>query len=181
MFYQQNQKFGFRKSKAFRTLCGAVLGTFLVLAVQTANADEITDSTAQTQPQVETVAQPTVETTTETPVVTSNVTTDTHDTHVVVDNTTTITPAETANVTNDVTTVDSTESQYASEKAKEVAKKAFSNVDTSNALTSEDIKAPANLTDSQNEVLDSVKESLDALPANVRSVAKSVTVIDEND
>ena len=38
-----------------------------------------------------------------------------------------------------------------------------------------------NLTDSQNEVLDSVKESLDALPANVRSVAKSVTVIDEND
>lgn len=56
MFYQQNQKFGFRKSKAFRTLCGAVLGTFLVLAVQTANADEITDSTVQSQPQVETVA-----------------------------------------------------------------------------------------------------------------------------
>ena len=180
MFYQQNQKFGFRKSKAFRTLCGAVLGTFLVLAVQTANADEITDSTVQSQPQVETVvsAPVTAETTTETPVVTNNVTTDTH---VVVDNTTTIAPAETTNVTNDVTTTDSTESQYASEKAKEVAKKAFSNIDTSKALTSEDIKAPANLTDSQNEVLDSVKESLDALPANVRSVAKSVTVIDEND
>ena len=179
MFYQQNQKFGFRKSKAFRTLCGAVLGTFLVLAVQTANADEITDSTAQSQPQVETVVSAPVaaETTTETPVVTNNVTTDTH---VVVDNTTTIAPAETTNVTNDVTTTDSTESQYASEKAKEVAKKAFSNIDTSKALTSEDIKAPANLTDSQNEVLDSVKESLDALPANVRSVAKSVTVIDEN-
>ena len=175
MFYQQNQKFGFRKSKAFRTLCGAVLGTFLVLAVQTANADEITDSTVQSQPQVETVvsAPVTAETTTETPVAT--------DTHVVVDNTTTITPAETANVTNNVTTADSTESQYASEKAKETAKKAFSNVDTSHALTSEDIKAPGNLTDSQNEVLDSVKESLDALPANVRSVAKSVTVIDEND
>ena len=171
MFYQQNQKFGFRKSKAFRTLCGAVLGTFLVLAVQTANADEITDSTVQSQPQVETVVSAPV--TTETPVAT--------DTHVVVDNATTITPAETTNVTNNVTTTDSTESQYASEKAKETAKKAFSNVDTSNALTSEDIKAPANLTDSQNEVLDSVKESLDALPANVRSVAKSVTVIDEND
>ena len=188
MFYQQNQKFGFRKSKAFRTLCGAVLGTFLVLAVQTANADEITDSTVQSQPQVETVVSSPVTaetpavtnnvTTTETPVATNNVTTDTH---VVVDNATTITPAETTNVANNVTTVDSTESQYASEKAKEVAKKAFSNVDTSNALTSEDIKAPANLTDSQNEVLDSVKESLDALPANVRSVAKSVTVIDEND
>ena len=175
MFYQQNQKFGFRKSKAFRTLCGAVLGTFLVLAVQTANADEITDSTVQSQPQVETVvsAPVTTETTTETPVAT--------DTHVVVDNTSTITPAETANVTSNVTTTDSTESQYASEKAKETAKKAFSNVDTSNALTSEDIKVSANLTDSQNEVLDSVKESLDALPANVRSVAKSVTVIDEND
>ena len=187
MFYQQNQKFGFRKSKAFRTLCGAVLGTFLVLAVQTANADEITDSTVQSQPQVETVvsAPVTTETTTETPVVTSNVTTTetpaATDTHVVVDNTATITPAETANVTNDVTTTDSTESQYASEKAKETAKKAFSNVDTSNALTSEDIKVSTNLTDSQNEVLDSVKESLDALPANVRSVAKSVTVIDEND
>ena len=175
MFYQQNQKFGFRKSKAFRTLCGAVLGTFLVLAVQTANADEITDSTVQSQPQVETVvsAPVTTETTTETPVAT--------DTHVVVDNTSTITPAETANVTSNVTTTDSTESQYASEKAKETAKKAFSNIDTSNALTSEDIKVSANLTDSQNEVLDSVKESLDALPANVRSVAKSVTVIDEND
>ena len=187
MFYQQNQKFGFRKSKAFRTLCGAVLGTFLVLAVQTANADEITDSTVQSQPQVESVvsAPVTAETTTETPVVTNNVTTTetpvATDTHVVVDNTTTITPAETTNVTNDVTTTDSTESQYASEKAKEVAKKAFSNVDTSNALTSEDIKVKANLTDSQNEVLDTVKESLDALPANVRSVAKSVTVIDEND
>ena len=187
MFYQQNQKFGFRKSKAFRTLCGAVLGTFLVLAVQTANADEITDSTVQSQPQVETVvsAPVTAETTTETPVVTNNVTTTetpvATDTHVVVDNTTTITPAETANVTNNVTTADSTESQYASEKAKETAKKAFSNVDTSNALTSEDIKVSTNLTDSQNEVLDSVKESLDALPANVRSVAKSVTVIDEND
>ena len=187
MFYQQNQKFGFRKSKAFRTLCGAVLGTFLVLAVQTANADEITDSTVQSQPQVETVvsAPVTTETTTETPVVTSNVTTTetpaATDTHVVVDNTATITPAETTNVTNNVTTTDSTESQYASEKAKEVAKKAFSNVDTSNALTSEDIKTTTNLTDSQNEVLDSVKESLDALPANVRSVAKSVTVIDEND
>ena len=183
MFYQQNQKFGFRKSKAFRTLCGAVLGTFLVLAVQTANADEVTDSAVQSQPQVETVVSAPV--TAETPVVTNNVTTTetpvATDTHVVVDNTTTITPAETANVTNDVTTVDSTESQYASEKAKEVAKKAFSNVDTSNALTSEDIKAPDNLTDNQNEVLDSVKESLDALPANVRSVAKSVTVIDEND
>ena len=187
MFYQQNQKFGFRKSKAFRTLCGAVLGTFLVLAVQTANADEITDSTVQSQPQVETVvsAPVTAETTTETPVVTNNVTTTetpvATDTHVVVDNTTTITPAETANVANNVTTVDSTESQYASEKAKETAKKAFSNIDTSNALASEDIKVSANLTDSQNEVLDSVKESLDALPANVRSVAKSVTVIDEND
>ena len=187
MFYQQNQKFGFRKSKAFRTLCGAVLGTFLVLAVQTANADEITDSTVQSQPQVETVvsAPVTTETTTETPVVTNNVTTTetpvATDTHVVVDNTTTITPAETANVANNVTTVDSTESQYASEKAKEIAKKAFSNIDTSNALTAEDIKVSANLTDSQNEVLDSVKESLDALPANVRSVAKSVTVIDEND
>ena len=187
MFYQQNQKFGFRKSKAFRTLCGAVLGTFLVLAVQTTNADEITDSTVQSQPQVETVvsAPVTTETTTETPVVTSNVTTTetpaATDTHVVVDNTATITPAETTNVTNNVTTTDSTESQYASEKAKEVAKKAFSNVDTSNALTSEDIKTTTNLTDSQNEVLDSVKESLDALPANVRSVAKSVTVIDEND
>ena len=187
MFYQQNQKFGFRKSKAFRTLCGAVLGTFLVLAVQTANADEITDSTVQSQPQVETVvsAPVTTETTTETPVVTSNVTTTetpaATDTHVVVDNTATITPAETTNVTNNVTTTDSTESQYASEKAKETAKKAFSNVDTSNALTSEDIKTTTNLTDSQNEVLDSVKESLDALPANVRSVAKSVTVIDEND
>ena len=187
MFYQQNQKFGFRKSKAFRTLCGAVLGTFLVLAVQTANADEIADSTVQSQPQVETVvsAPVTTETTTETPVVTSNVTTTetpaATDTHVVVDNTATITPAETTNVTNNVTTTDSTESQYASEKAKEVAKKAFSNVDTSNALTSEDIKTTTNLTDSQNEVLDSVKESLDALPANVRSVAKSVTVIDEND
>ena len=187
MFYQQNQKFGFRKSKAFRTLCGAVLGTFLVLAVQTANADEITDSTVQSQPQVETVvsAPVTAETTTETPVVTNNVTTTetpvATDTHVVVDNTTTITPAETTNVTNDVTTTDSTESQYASEKAKETAKKAFSNVNTSNALTSEDIKVSTNLTDSQNEVLDSVKESLDALPANVRSVAKSVTVIDEND
>ena len=199
MFYQQNQKFGFRKSKAFRTLCGAVLGTFLVLAVQTANADEITDSTVQSQPQVETVvsAPVTTETTTETPVVTNNVTTTetpvatnnvtttetpvATDTHVVVDNTSTITPAETANVTSNVTTTDSTESQYASEKAKETAKKAFSNVDTSNALTSEDIKVSTNLTDSQNEVLDSVKESLDALPANVRSVAKSVTVIDEND
>ena len=187
MFYQQNQKFGFRKSKAFRTLCGAVLGTFLVLAVQTANADEITDSTVQSQPQVETVvsAPVTAETTTETPVVTNNVTTTetpvATDTHVVVDNTTTITPAETANVTNNVTTTDSTESQYASERAKETAKKAFSNVDTSNALTAEDIKTTTNLTDSQNEVLDSVKESLDALPANVRSVAKSVTVIDEND
>ena len=187
MFYQQNQKFGFRKSKAFRTLCGAVLGTFLVLAVQTANADEITDSTVQSQPQVETVvsAPVTAETTTETPVVTNNVTTTetpvATDTHVVVDNTTTITPAETANVTNNVTTTDSTESQYASEKAKETAKKAFSNIDTSNALTAEDIKTTTNLTDSQNEVLDSVKESLDALPANVRSVAKSVTVIDEND
>ena len=187
MFYQQNQKFGFRKSKAFRTLCGAVLGTFLVLAVQTANADEITDSTVQSQPQVETVvsAPVTAETTTETPVVTNNVTTTetpvATDTHVVVDNTTTITPAETANVTNNVTTADSTESQYASEKAKETAKKAFSNVDTSHALTAEDIKTTTNLTDSQNEVLDSVKESLDALPANVRSVAKSVTVIDEND
>ena len=187
MFYQQNQKFGFRKSKAFRTLCGAVLGTFLVLAVQTANADEITDSTVQSQPQVETVvsAPVTAETTTETPVVTNNVTTTetpvATDTHVVVDNTTTITPAETTNVTNDVTTTDSTESQYASEKAKETAKKAFSNVNTSNALTAEDIKTTTNLTDSQNEVLDSVKESLDALPANVRSVAKSVTVIDEND
>ena len=187
MFYQQNQKFGFRKSKAFRTLCGAVLGTFLVLAVQTANADEITDSTVQSQPQVETVvsAPVTAETTTETPVVTNNVTTTetpvATDTHVVVDNTTTITPAETTNVTNDVTTTDSTESQYASERAKETAKKAFSNVNTSNALTSEDIKVSTNLTDSQNEVLDSVKESLDALPANVRSVAKSVTVIDEND
>ena len=187
MFYQQNQKFGFRKSKAFRTLCGAVLGTFLVLAVQTANADEITDSTVLSQPQVETVvsAPVTTETTTETPVVTSNVTTTetpaATDTHVVVDNTATITPAETTNVTNNVTTTDSTESQYASEKAKEVAKKVFSNVDTSNALTSEDIKTTTNLTDSQNEVLDSVKESLDALPANVRSVAKSVTVIDEND
>ena len=187
MFYQQNQKFGFRKSKAFRTLCGAVLGTFLVLAVQTANADEITDSTVQSQPQVETVvsAPVTAETTTETPVVTNNVTTTetpvATDTHVVVDNTTTITPAETTNVTNDVTTTDSTESQYASERAKETAKKAFSNVDTSNALTAEDIKTTTNLTDSQNEVLDSVKESLDALPANVRSVAKSVTVIDEND
>ena len=187
MFYQQNQKFGFRKSKAFRTLCGAVLGTFLVLAVQTANADEITDSTVQSQSQVETVvsAPVTAETTTETPVVTNNVTTTetpvATDTHVVVDNTTTITPAETANVANNVTTVDSTESQYASEKAKETAKKAFSNVDTSNALTAEDIKTTTNLTDSQNEVLDSVKESLDALPANVRSVAKSVTVIDEND
>ena len=187
MFYQQNQKFGFRKSKAFRTLCGAVLGTFLVLAVQTANADEITDSTVQSQPQVETVvsAPVTAETTTETPVVTNNVTTTetpvATDTHVVVDNTATITTAETTNVTNNVTTTDSTESQYASEKAKEVAKKAFSNVDTSNALTSEDIKTTTNLTDSQNEVLDSVKESLDALPANVRSVAKSVTVIDEND
>ena len=186
MFYQQNQKFGFRKSKAFRTLCGAVLGTFLVLAVQTANADEITDSTVQSQPQVETVvsAPVTAETTTETPVVTNNVTTTetpvATDTHVVVDNTTTITPAETANVTNNVTTADSTESQYASEKAKETAKKAFSNVDTSHALTAEDIKTTTNLTDSQNEVLDSVKESLDALPANVRSVAKSVTVIDEN-
>jgi len=187
MFYQQNQKFGFRKSKAFRTLCGAVLGTFLVLAVQTANADEITDSTVQSQPQVETVvsAPVTAETPTETPVVTNNVTTTetpvATDTHVVVDNTSTITPAETANVTNDVTTADSTESQYASEKAKETAKKAFSNIDTSNALTAEDIKTTTNLTDSQNEVLDSVKESLDALPANVRSVAKSVTVIDEND
>ena len=187
MFYQQNQKFGFRKSKAYRTLCGALLGTFLVLAVQTASADEVTDSTVQSQPQVETVvsAPVTTETTTETPVVTNNVTTTetpvATDTHVAVDNTSTITPAETANVANDVTTTDSTESQYASEKAKETAKKAFSNIDTSNALTSEDIKAPANLTDSQNEVLDSVKESLDALPANVRSVAKSVTVIDEND
>ena len=187
MFYQQNQKFGFRKSKAFRTLCGAVLGTFLVLAVQTANADEITDSTVQSQPQVETVvsAPVTAETTTETPVVTNNVTTTetpvATDTHVVVDNTTTITPAETANVANNVTTTASTESQYASEKAKETAKKAFSNIDTSNALTAEDIKTTTNLTDSQNEVLDSVKESLDALPANVRSVAKSVTVIDEND
>lgn len=185
MFYQQNQKFGFRKSKAFRTLCGAVLGTFLVLAVQTANADEITDSTVQSQVETVVSAPVTAETTTETPVVTNNVTTTetpvATDTHVVVDNTTTITPAETANVANNVTTVDSTESQYASEKAKETAKKAFSNVDTSNALTSEDIKVSTNLTDSQNEVLDSVKESLDALPANVRSVAKSVTVIDEND
>ena len=164
-----------------------MLGTFLVLAVQTANADEITDSTVQSQPQVETVvsAPVTAETPTETPVVTNNVTTTetpvATDTHVVVDNTSTITPAETANVTNDVTTADSTESQYASEKAKETAKKAFSNIDTSNALTAEDIKTTTNLTDSQNEVLDSVKESLDALPANVRSVAKSVTVIDEND
>ena len=175
MFYQQNQKFGFRKSKAYRTLCGALLGTFLVLAVQTASADEVTDSTVQSQPQVETVvsAPVTTETTTETPVAT--------DTHVVVDNTSTITPAETANVANNVTTTDSTESQYASEKAKETAKKAFSNIDTSNALTAEDIKTTTNLTDSQNEVLDSVKESLDALPANVRSVAKSVTVVDEND
>ena len=187
MFYQQNQKFGFRKSKAYRTLCGALLGTFLVLAVQTASADEVTDSTVQSQPQVETVvsAPVTTETTTETQVVTNNVTTTetpvATDTHVVVDNATTITPAETANVTDNVTTADSTESQYASEKAKETAKKAFSNVDTSNALTSEDIKVSTNLTDSQNEVLDSVKESLDALPANVRSVAKSVTVIDEND
>ena len=176
MFYQQNQKFGFRKSKAFRTLCGAVLGTFLVLAVQTANADEITDSTVQSQPQVETVVS--AETTTETPVVVNETPAETH---VVTDNATTITPAETSNVTNNVTTTDSTESQYASEKAKEVAKKAFSNIDTSNALTSEDIKTTTDLTDSQNEVLDSVKESLDALPANVRSVAKSVTVIDEND
>lgn len=164
-----------------------MLGTFLVLAVQTANADEITDSTVQSQPQVETVvsAPVTAETTTETPVVTNNVTTTetpvATDTHVVVDNTTTITPAETANVANNVTTTASTESQYASEKAKETAKKAFSNIDTSNALTAEDIKTTTNLTDSQNEVLDSVKESLDALPANVRSVAKSVTVIDEND
>ena len=178
MFYQQNQKFGFRKSKAYRTLCGALLGTFLVLAVQTASADEVTDSTVQTQPQVETVTQPTIaETTTETPVVvsetpavTTNVTTETP----------VSTPAENTNVTSNVTTANSTESQYVSEKAKATAEKAFSNVDTSNALTSEDIKAPSNLTDSQNEVLDSVKESLDALPANVRSIAKSVTVIDED-
>ena len=187
MFYQQNQKFGFRKSKAYRTLCGALLGTFLVLAVQTASADEVTDSTTQSQPQVETVAQPV---TAEAPVTSSAVTTESAN---VTTNVTTKTPVETPAVTTNVTTVeapattenmsavDSNASQYVSTKARETAEKTFSKVDTSKPLTSDDIKAPDNLTDSQNAVLDSVKEGLDALPANVRSVAKSVTVVDEND
>ena len=197
MFYQQNQKFGFRKSKVYRTLCGALLGTFLVLAAQTTSADETTDSTGQTHPQVEAVTQPTtvettVETTAEAPVVVNEKPTGTaNETPAVVNETPTVTtpattearvstPGENTNVTANVTTTDSTGSQYVSEKAKETAEKAFSNVNASKALTSEDIKAPDNLTDSQNEVLDSVKESLDALPANVRSVAKSVTVVNEN-
>ena len=45
---EQRQQFGLRKSKAAKTLCGAILSTFLVLSAQIAHADENSIDTAPT-------------------------------------------------------------------------------------------------------------------------------------
>ena len=47
---EQRQHFGLRKSKAAKTLCGAILSTFLVLSAQIAHADENTSPNTTTEP-----------------------------------------------------------------------------------------------------------------------------------
>ena len=47
---EQRQHFGLRKSKAAKTLCGAILSTFLVLSAQIAHADENTSPSTTTEP-----------------------------------------------------------------------------------------------------------------------------------
>ncbi|CFQ29061.1 putative cross-wall-targeting lipoprotein signal domain-containing protein [Streptococcus agalactiae] len=51
-FYKKTDKFGFRKSKVCRSLCGALLGTVAVVSLATASteihADEATTSPRQT-------------------------------------------------------------------------------------------------------------------------------------
>ena len=47
---EQRQHFGLRKSKAAKTLCGAILSTFLLLSAQIAHADENTSPNTTTEP-----------------------------------------------------------------------------------------------------------------------------------
>ena len=168
MDFNKQLRFGLRKSRIYGTLCSAVLGAF-IMAGPIVHADE---------------AQP-LDTTTEA-VSTDTNKTATLATDVVTDHAsqTAILATENTRVADTTvanTTTENTEtSPYVSDKAIAAAKEAFDNIDTSKALTAEDIKVPETLTTEQEGITETLKERYDDLPAPVRSVTKKVIINDEN-
>lgn len=51
-FYKKTDKFGFRKSKVCRSLCGALLGTVAVVSLATASTEIHADEATTTPPTI---------------------------------------------------------------------------------------------------------------------------------
>lgn len=160
MNFNKQLRFGLRKSRVYGTLCSAILGAF-IMAGPIVHADE-------TQP-LDTTTEAVSTDTNKTATLATDVVTD----HV---SQTTILATENTRVADTTvanTTTENTEtSPYASDKAITAAKEAFDNIDTSKALTAEDIKVPETLTTEQEGITETLKERYDDLPAPVRSVTK---------
>ena len=170
MDFNKQLRFGLRKSRVYGTLCSAILGAF-IMAGPLVHADEV-------QPLNTTTEAVTTDTNKATPLATENTTvanTNTETTSVA-DTTTTNTTVTDTTVANTPTEI----SPYTSDKAIAAAKEAFDNIDTSKALTADDIKVPETLTSEQETVADTIKEHFDDLPAPVRSVTKKVIINDKD-
>ena len=168
MDFNKQLRFGLRKSRVYGTLCSAILGAF-IMAGPIVHADEAQPSNTTT----EAVSTDTSKTAT---LATDLVTDHASQTAILATENTKVDDTTVAN-----TTAENTEtSPYVSDKAVAAAKEAFDNIDTSKALTAEDIKVPETLTTEQEGITETLKERYDDLPAPVRSVTKKVIINDEN-
>lgn len=168
MNFNKQLRFGLRKSRVYGTLCSAILGAF-IMAGPIVHADEAQPSNTTT----EAVSTDTSKTAT---LATEVVTDHASQTAILATKNTTIADTTVANTTTENTET----SPYVSDKAITAAKEAFDNIDTSKALTAEDIKVPETLTTEQEGITETLKERYDNLPAPVRSVTKKVIINDEN-
>lgn len=168
MDFNKQLRFGLRKSRVYGTLCSAILGAF-IMAGPIVHADEAQPSNTTT----EAVSTDTSKTAT---LATEVVTDHASQTAILATKNTTVADTTVANTTTENTET----SPYVSDKAVAAAKEAFDNIDTSKALTAEDIKVPETLTTEQEGITETLKERYDDLPAPVRSVTKKVIINDEN-
>ena len=168
MNFNKQLRFGLRKSRVYGTLCSAVLGAF-IMAGPIVHADE-------TQPLNTTTEAVSTDTSKTATLPTEVVTDHASQTAILATKNTTVADTTVANTTTENTET----SPYVSDKAIAAAKEAFDNIDTSKALTAEDIKVPETLTTEQEGITETLKERYDDLPAPVRSVTKKVIINDEN-
>ena len=165
MDFNKQLRFGLRKSRVYGTLCSAVLGAF-IMAGPLVHADEA-------QPLDTTTEAVTADTSKTATLATDVVTDHASQTAILATENTRVADTTVANTTTET-------SSYASDKAIAAAKEAFDTIDTSKALTAEDIKVPETMTSEQETITDTLKEHCDDLPAPVRSVTKKVIINDEN-